>query len=127
MNTETKPIIIDKEKCVGCGKCVAACPRGVIKIVPAAAEYHVYCNSPEKGAAKRQFCKAGCIGCRKCEKVAPGKFKISGFLSGVNYESGNYPDREDVEKIKCPVNGLLDYESRIAAARAKAAEEGMEK
>lgn len=112
--------VVHRELCVGCGKCVTACPRGVIKLVPAAAEYHVYCNSPEKGVAKRQFCKAGCIGCRKCERIVPEMFKVGGFLSQVNYEAGQYPDREIAEKINCPVGGLIDFETRIAAARANA-------
>ena len=61
--------VVHRELCVGCGKCAEVCPRGVIKMVPAEADYHVYCNSPEKGVVKRHFCKAGCIGCRKCEKL----------------------------------------------------------
>jgi len=27
-------IIIDTDKCNGCGKCVEACPRGVLELVP---------------------------------------------------------------------------------------------
>ena len=81
--------VVHRELCVGCGKCAEVCPRGVIKMVPADADYHVYCNSPEKGAVKRLFCKAGCIGCRKCEKISGEKFVFSAFLASVDYGAEN--------------------------------------
>lgn len=34
-----KPVIIDKEKCIGCGKCVADCVSGKLKIIDGKAEY----------------------------------------------------------------------------------------
>lgn len=113
--------VVHRELCVGCGKCAEACPRGVIKMVPADADYHIYCNSPEKGANKRIFCKAGCIGCRKCEKIFGDKFIISGFLSSVNYQD-EVIGKEDVESICCPVGCLLSVEDRLSAAYAKAKE-----
>jgi len=111
--------VVHRELCVGCGKCAAVCPRGVIKMVPADAEYHIFCNSPEKGAVKRSFCKAGCIGCRKCEKLFGEDFKVSGFLSQVNYQSGNKLDEEIAEKINCPVGCLLSIDERLEAAYDK--------
>lgn len=112
--------VVHRELCVGCGKCAAVCPRGVIKMVPADANYHVFCNSPEKGANKRHFCKAGCIGCRKCEKLFGSDFTVSGFLSQVKYHPGSCLDAVSAAKINCPVGCLRSVEERLAGAYAKA-------
>lgn len=99
--------LVHRELCVGCGKCAAVCPRNVIALVPADADVHVYCNSPEKGPEKRKQCKVGCIGCRKCAKNAPEKFTISGFLASVNYEAEQLPSEEDAAAVHCPTGALL--------------------
>jgi ferredoxin len=97
--------VVHPELCVGCGKCVAACPRNIIKMVPSSAEVHVYCSSPEKGAAKKKVCDVPCIGCRKCVKVAEeGQMVINGFLVSVNYE--NSPPKDIVEAAGCPTKCL---------------------
>lgn len=61
--------VADKEKCVACGKCIAACPNHLIEFVPYSAEYMVGCNSNEKGKAVKEVCEAGCIGCMLCTKA----------------------------------------------------------
>ncbi len=100
--------VVHPEICVGCGKCVAVCPRGVIKLVPETANFHVYCNSPEKGAAKRSLCQSSCIGCRKCERTVPEKFEVNGFLAKVKYDAEPLTSGE-LEAIKCPT-GAFDNE-----------------
>jgi electron transport complex protein RnfB len=84
---------------------VAACPRNIIKLVPASTPLHVLCNSPEKGGAKRKVCKVACIGCRKCVKAAgEGQMVMEGFLAKVNYD--NPPSKEVVEAAKCPTKAF---------------------
>ena len=102
--------LVHQELCVGCGNCVAACPRGVIELVPIDSRVHVYCNSPERGAEKRRNCKVSCLGCRKCEKTCPDKFKVEGFLAHVNYAAEKLPTAEDVAQIQCPTGALLTTE-----------------
>lgn len=63
--------VVDKEKCKACGQCVAHCPKHLIEIVPYELEHLVACSSIEKGKIQIASCKAGCIGCRKCEKACP--------------------------------------------------------
>ena len=41
--------VVDKDKCVACGKCVKACPKGLIELIPYDNKYHVQCNSREDG------------------------------------------------------------------------------
>ena len=105
--------VVHNELCVGCGNCVAAGPRGVIKLVPADADVHIYCNSPAKGAAKKQVCNVPCIGCRKCAKFAPDKFTVNGFLAAVNYQAEAFPTAEDVSAVGCPTGALLTVEEHL--------------
>ena len=46
--------VVDKEKCVACGKCVAACPQHLIDLVPYKAEHLVQCNRSEEHTSELQ-------------------------------------------------------------------------
>jgi ferredoxin len=107
--------IVHEDLCVGCGKCVDTCPRQLIELVPAKAEVHVYCNSPEKGAEKMKVCKASCIGCRKCVKASEeGQMTVSGFLISTNYD--NPPPADLVEAAACPTQCLKTAKAHAAPA-----------
>ncbi len=60
--------VVDKEKCVACGKCVAACPNHLIELVPYSAKHLVQCASHDKGKDVKAKCDNGCIGCTLCTK-----------------------------------------------------------
>lgn len=60
--------VVDKEVCKACGKCVAACPKKLIALVPYEAEHLVACSSKDKGPVASQKCDAACIGCGLCKK-----------------------------------------------------------
>jgi len=114
--------VVHPDLCVGCGKCVDVCPKDLIVLTPAAVDVHVYCNSPEKGAAKRKVCKTACIGCRKCVKAADSEDQmlIDGFLIATNYDNPPLPDL--VEKAACPTTAL-----RLATQHAAGESEGVSK
>lgn len=63
--------VVDREQCKACGKCVLACPKHLIELIPYETDHFVQCSSKEKGKAVMQSCETGCIGCKKCEKVCP--------------------------------------------------------
>lgn len=63
--------VIDKEKCVSCGKCVSACPKHIIEILPVKKKVKVQCSSKDAGKAVMANCSVGCIGCKICEKNCP--------------------------------------------------------
>jgi Na+-translocating ferredoxin:NAD+ oxidoreductase RNF subunit RnfB len=108
--------VVHKELCVGCENCVAVCPKNLIVMVPASATTHVYCNSPEKGAVKRQVCKTACIACRKCVKASGEEdhMEIDGFLIRTNY--ANPPGPELEEAAGCPTTALRVDTLHIAGA-----------
>ena len=56
-------IVVDKEKCKGCGLCVVACPQDVIalaKEVNSKGYNFAYMANPD-----------ACIGCANCAEVCP--------------------------------------------------------
>ena len=63
--------IIDRDKCVACGACVIACPKGLIQLVPSSQRVFVECVNTDKGAMTTEVCEVGCIACRLCEKECP--------------------------------------------------------
>lgn len=61
--------VVDKEKCVACGRCIDECPKNLIELVPWEAKHLVRCISTNKGKEVKAVCAIGCIACRLCEKA----------------------------------------------------------
>lgn len=74
--------------CHSCKKCVKACPKGLISMMPLGIpKASVLCNNHEKGAAARSHCKAACIGCMKCVKACEnGAVTVENFCAKVDIE-----------------------------------------
>lgn len=78
---------VDYNKCKACGACVAACPKGIIKLIPFDAKYWVGCMSVDKGAKTRTYCEVGCIACRICEKnCEAGAITVDNFVAHIDYD-----------------------------------------
>ncbi len=73
-----KPVIIDKEKCIGCGKCVADCVSEKLKIIGGKAEY-MY---------------ERCIQCGHCYAICP-----TGAVTMANYKDYEGEKAFNVTKI----------------------------
>ena len=79
--------VVDKDKCVACGKCVKECPKNLIEIIPYDSKYHVQCSSHDKGPVVNKACSTGCIGCSLCVKTCPkGAIQMDNFLAKIDYE-----------------------------------------
>lgn len=98
--------VIDESKCTACGKCVEACPRKIIALIPRDQQVFLACVSKDKGKKVREVCKAGCIACGICVKpeVTPhGIITMPGNLPVIHWEQG-----KDLKKLleqtveKCP-------------------------
>lgn len=104
--TDAGLAVISREKCTGCKKCVAVCPRQVIAMTPLDATVHVLCNSHDKGAAVRKYCQVGCIACQICKKTAPEAYVIEDFLAKVVYDQYQQAG-PGIEK--CPTKCIRDF------------------
>lgn len=79
--------VIDKELCVACGKCVSACPKHIIELLPVKKKVKVQCSSKDKGKDVMANCSVGCIACKICEKNCPfDAIHVIDNLAVIDYE-----------------------------------------
>ena len=71
INIRNGVAVVDNNKCVACGTCVAECPRSIIALMPKKSKVHVGCSNPHKAPFVKKVCSAGCIGCTLCVKTCP--------------------------------------------------------
>lgn len=110
--------VVDPERCTGCTKCVSACPKGIIRMVPVDAKVHILCSSHDKGAKTRKVCAVGCIGCMKCVKAAPeGAITMDRNLAVVGYETAIPPEVAE----ECPMKTIHVRDLEEPAAPSAAA------
>ena len=79
---------VDERKCVGCGLCAKACPKGLIELIPESRRVRVQCMNKDKGPAVRKVCSAGCIACGLCEKQCESDaIHVENNVAHVNYDN----------------------------------------
>ena len=77
--------MVDKDKCKACSKCVAACPKNLIELIPYDAKAVVACSSKDKGPVAMKACKSACIGCGLCVKTCPNEaITVTDFLAHID-------------------------------------------
>lgn len=76
-----------EDRCKACSKCIAACPKSLIEMVPKDKKYSVICRSKDKGAITKKNCEVGCIGCTRCVKTCSfGAISMEGTLARIDHD-----------------------------------------
>lgn len=97
--------VVDKEKCVACGKCIKACPKKLIELVPYENKHFVACNSNDFGKDVKAVCQAGCIGCKMCTRVCEDHaIEVENNIAQINYDKCTNCGKC---KEKCPVKVII--------------------
>ena len=105
--TDNGLVKVDEKKCISCELCATICPTGVMKMIPADAQWFVACNSRDKAKLTKSLCSVGCIGCRICEKKFPESgFKVADNLSQFVYNEEEGTGQDGAESA-CPPKCII--------------------
>jgi ferredoxin len=103
--TEEGLAVVDAVKCRACQKCVKACPRKLISMVPKGQTVLVACRNLDKGRKAKEVCAIACIACRLCEKNCPVKaITMVDNLAVIDYAKCT---RCGICVAKCPQKSIL--------------------
>jgi len=106
--TGTGLVRVDPELCIGCEICVAVCPTGVMTMAPKNAKWFVACKSKDPPKLTKKHCRAGCIGCRICERKFPGSgFVVSDNLSMLVYSDDANEEEQRAASTACPPKCII--------------------
>jgi Na+-translocating ferredoxin:NAD+ oxidoreductase RNF subunit RnfB len=99
--------VVDPDKCRFCKKCIAVCPRQLIKEVPKKQKVLVICNNKDKGKKAKDVCKLACIACKICEKNCPTQaIVVKDNLAQIDYTKCNH---NAICVEKCPQNCIVKF------------------
>lgn len=75
------------EKCTACLKCIKACPKSVLEMVPYQQIVEVICNNKERGGHVKKNCSVACIACGLCQRNCPeDAIKVIDHLAVIDYD-----------------------------------------
>lgn len=107
--------VIEQSKCIGCGKCLKACPKHLIERIPKSAVVYIACKNCVKGKDVRTFCKNGCLGCGLCAKLCPeGAITMKDNLPVIDYSKCNGCK---TCAAKCPSKCIKVFEEQNTAKK----------
>lgn len=74
--------VIDEDACKGCGRCIAACPKKVLRFKSAL---------NRRGVKPAEYAGAGCIGCGFCFYNCPEPYAIEVHAPDKKKKQGSPP------------------------------------
>jgi len=104
MGQDGLPIIFE-DKCTACGKCVQACPRGLLELHPLTENILVFCRSHDRPQVSRKACRNACIACNICVRACPEAIIMEKYLAVIK-DAKKIPDEKIPTIEKCPTGAI---------------------
>jgi electron transport complex protein RnfB len=111
--------VVDRAKCTGCTKCLKACPRNLIYMVPKRQQVLVACMNHDRGKKAKEVCDLACTACKLCEKNCPDDaIHVIDNLAVIDFAKCT---QCNICVQKCPQSTIINVVRAVAREEAVAA------